>query len=214
MADNLVFAQSAANQIRGQLGVAVASLGDVTPTDPAGADLGHHEVTGAAASLFIGLKLYAANLVTATKNLDGIVGAAGESLGAFDQQLEALAAAMPAAGVTNPLKTGDDAEATSIDTSKIANTTTSRSSYRGGSSDSLSTTTNRVNGSVTQTGSHNTAAGSATYQNESKADGSQVTTITTTDPSTHSSTTWTVTTDANGNETVARDDTRAGEGGH
>jgi hypothetical protein len=213
MADNLVFAQSAANQIRGQLSVAMASLGDVTPADPTGADLGHPGVNGAAGSLFIGLKLYAANLVTATRNLDGIVEAAGESLGAFDQQLEALAAASPAAGVTNPLKTGDDADATSIDTGKIANTTRSRSSYRGGTSDSLSTTTNRVDGTVTQTGSHNTAAGSATYKNESNADGSQVTTITTTDPSSHSSTTWTVTTDANGHATIARED-KPTEGGH
>jgi len=216
MADNLVFSDAAAKEISKQLSSAITTVGGLNPTDPASYDLGDDSVAGAAETVFVGLKVYAGNVLTGTKNVKTLVDSAGDSIAAFDQNLKLLAAATPAApGKKNPVKHGGDPNAPRLkitdEDGQGAKTSHKTEVYGRNGSHSSSTETNHYTGnSTTTTTDHSNITGNTT-KNETTtyADGSTDTTVTGTDRDGNKTVNH-VSTDARGRRTDRRGDNSAG----
>jgi len=173
MVENLVFSQSAADEITSNLNSAITALGDASPFDPHYVTIGDPGVTGAACSMFIGLSLYTTNLTQGAQNLKALVEAAGESIGTFDSALEALAETEVTTEKKSPLghDGGPGHPRISIDNpSQNLGTSTSTSHYHGEDSTSHETTHTPRTTETTET--HETATDKSETTTTTHHDGS------------------------------------------
>lgn len=164
MTGDLVFTQSAADSINGDLTSALNGLAGVVPASPATADLGHPAVTSAVGELFMRLGLYGAGLILGTQQCQKLVTDAGDKIGAFDRNLEAIAPVMAATGKTTPVSKEDMGFSSPV-TVDIGSFSTSRSSYSGDDESSHSTTYS-ANGRTTVTDSHSEGGRSKSTETE------------------------------------------------
>ena len=100
---DLVFSDSAADSMESALQKAGHAVGSLSPSDPAGFDLGDPTVLAAASDLFIGLHAFGQGLSVGVAHCEKSVSSSRDSLAAIDKQLEA-AAAVAAPGTSSAFK--------------------------------------------------------------------------------------------------------------
>lgn len=220
MAESLVFTVAAANAITGDLDKAITSLSSLSPAEPKSYDLGNDDVAGAAESVFAGLKLYAANVLTGTKNVKALVESTKDGVTTFDKNLQMLAAATPHGPGVDGYKKGA-AEGHRIGSSRWSvddkqtyqqtTTKTTTETYGSTGSHSTSNETNHSTGenTTTTTDKDNITGNKTVNETKTQADGSDTTTITGTDRN-GNTTTNVISTDAQGHHVAPSRDESGG----